>query len=106
MKLRTRDGRVVGDLDGNVAIIKKSEKKHKLMSPEAWCFDTELLDSFVENGATTIRVETTDTGKKFLVSVEFFVDKAFKLDRGYNKQLGLPIVYWDTGEPAEQLSLL
>lgn len=106
MKLRTRDGRVVGDLDGNVAIIRKSESKHKLMRPEAWCFDTELIDSIVENGATTIRVETTDTRKKFLVSVDLFVEKSFELNRGYNSQLGLPISYWNTGEPAEQLSLL
>ena len=106
MKLRTRDGRVVGDLDGNVAIIKKNEKKHKLRKPEAWCFDGVLIDSIIDNGGTTIRVETTDTRKRFLVSVKDFVNNSFKLDRGYNMQLGLPVTYWNSGEKSTQLSLL
>ena len=40
------------------------------------------------------------------MSVDLFVEKSFELNRGYNSQLGLPISYWNTGEPAEQLSLL
>lgn len=110
MLLRTDDGVVVAHLVDGILVKKARESKHMLRSPKAWAFDRSIIETASRHGATGIRIEAGDTGAVFKVSMERFIEKAFPLQRGHNRQLALVLKFWDTGRPGdkkdEQLRLI
>tara|TARA_R100001244_G_C5140014_1_gene127664 strand:+ start:129 stop:461 length:333 start_codon:yes stop_codon:yes gene_type:complete len=106
MKLRTHDGVVVANLVGTTVVKIAKEKIHMLQKPPSWSFDRNIIDDAYANGATDIRIETTDTNKVYKSSIKNFIDKAIALDRGFGRQVALPIEDWTTITPeGKQMSL-
>ena len=101
MLLRTDDGVVVATLVDGILVKKARESKHMLRSPKAWAFDRSIIETASKNMATRIRIEAGDTGAVFTVSMERFLEKAFSLQRGYNRQLALVLKFWDTSRPED-----
>ena len=101
MKLRTSDGVVVADLVGTTVIKRVKEEKHILRKPLSWAFDKKIIDEAYANGATDIRIETTDTDKVYKTTMKIFIDKAIKIDRGFGRQVALLIENWTTKSPEE-----
>ena len=106
MKLRTHDGVVVANLVGTTVVKKAREETHMLRTPPSWSFDKNIIEDAYSNGATDIRIETTDTNKVYKSSIKNFIDKAISLDRGFGRQVALPIIDWTTITPeGNQMSL-
>jgi len=106
MKLRTYDGVVVADLVGTTVVKRVKEKIHMLRTPPSWSFDKKIIDEAYANGATDIRIETTDTDKVYKSSIKNFIDKAITVDRGFGRQVALLIENWTTTTPeGQQMSL-
>ena len=106
MKLRTSDGVVVADLVGTTVIKRVKEEKHILRKPLSWAFDKKIIDEAYANGATDIRIETTDTDKVYKTTIKNFMDNSFNVNRGFGRQVALLLKHWTTGNPKEkQMSL-
>ena len=101
MKLRTYDGIPVADLIGTTVVKRVKEKTHMLRTPPSWAFDKKIIDEAYANGATDIRIETTDTDKVYKTTMKIFIDKAIKIDRGFGRQVALLIENWTTKSPEE-----
>ena len=96
--LRTSDGRVVAVLAGDTLEKRVVEKSHMLRTPPAWCIDTFVVDEAVKGGARRIEIIATDTGKKYSINMDIFLEKSKPLNRRHNQQLMLPLTYWNTGD--------
>ena len=106
MKLRTHDGVVVANLVGTTVVKKAREETHMLRTPPSWSFDKNIIEDAYSNGATDIRIETTDTDKVYTTTIKNFIDKAITLDRGFGRQVALLLKHWTTGNPeGKQMSL-
>ena len=106
MKLRTHDGVVVADLVGTTVVKVAKEKTHMLRTPPSWSFDKNIIEDAYSNGATDIRIETTDTGKVYRTTIKNFITNAFIVDRGFGRQVALLLKHWTTGNPeGKQMSL-
>lgn len=92
------DGRVVANIDGDLLYKNVDSRRHKLMRPPAWAFDVAVITTAEQAEVNRIEVFATDTGRRYRVGMDKFLEKAIQLDRGHNKQLALPMRYWSTGE--------
>lgn len=98
------DNKVVGVVSGNTFIKNVHGNKHFLRTPPAIAFDVEALDNAIEAGATIVMVHDLDTQKDYYATIRMINSNGFKLDRGFGKQIALPIEYWER-EPSNQMSL-
>lgn len=78
-----------------------SGKKHFLTRPPAIAFDAVVIREGIKGGATQIIVIDSDTGKRYKASVQQFLDGHIDLDRGWGKQMALPMGKWNRAEKKE-----
>jgi len=95
-KLRCDSGRVVASFDSNRKILVRRLKGslHLLRSPRAICFDSSIIAQAEIMGCKSISVLDVETDVTYSVPFAEFLAKAVPLDRGYGRQLCLPLTYW------------
>ena len=75
-------------------LLRKVKPEHKLQKPEGWAWNVELVEEYKRQGITDLMVIAPWENRRYTVTFELFLQKAFETDRGYGKQLVLPEKYW------------
>jgi len=109
--VRRGDGRIVGELRGDVAsngltLSKHARREHMLQRPPAWAWDTVILEAAENAGARFTEVECD--GLIYRAALDDFKRYGFPVNRGYGSQRGLPLSFWHTrrvGEPPAAVQL-
>lgn len=99
--------RVVGKVINGVFLKKVKASRHFLKHPEAIAFDIESLKQAQQAGAQTVSIIDTESGNVYKAFLSTIWDNGFDLDRGYGKQIALPLAEWSLGEEpmGKQMSL-
>ena len=102
-------GRVVGQVRGNVFHKTVRGSVHMLRRPPAWALDLGSLLQAEKQGARSVEIRDIETGNRYRASIEQVRRHGFTLDRGYGQQIGLALDRWTLTRPgevqAEQLNL-
>jgi len=97
-----KSGRAVGTVRGDVFYKGMSSKKHFLRKPPAISFDEQSLKKAFDYGAKKIVIHDKDTNKNYIAKFETVYEKGFKVDRGFGKQIALPLSFWNVEEDAQE----
>jgi len=77
------------------SLVRKAKPEHKLQKPAGWAWNVELVEEYKRQGVTDIIVIAPWENRRYSVTFDLFLQKAFKIDRGYGDQLVLPEKYWN-----------
>lgn len=95
------DGRVIGNLVGDTLIKSVFGSRHMLRTPKSWAVDTVSVMQAKEAGAKNIEIRDRETGSIYRSSFENFLRYGIHLDRGFGKQIALPLEKWSVIHPGE-----
>lgn len=94
-KVKTKDGHFAGIIKGDIYYKYVIGSKHKLRSPEAWCFDADLIDRYIRPaGIAEICVIDHEAHKEYRVSMGTFLKEKGELERGRGRQYFLIMRWW------------
>jgi len=96
------DGRRIGYTEGEEFHKRVRGRLHQLQFPPAWANDESLTLRLQEQGIKRIIINDLDASRKYSVSMEVFLEKGFRIERGHGTQIALPLRYWeieDEGKP-------
>lgn len=97
------NGKAGWNLGPTGELFKNALTKHLTTDPRGIASDAVLWELAKQRGARTVKVAVED-GRIFTCSVETFDRYAFPINRGYGRQLLLPLGYWScNGAPAPAL---
>ena len=102
-----RSGKVVGNVTGEIFHKRMDSRKHFLRKPPAIAFDEKSLEKAMSYGAKRVLVLDTHKKDTYTATISQIYKNGMKVDRGFGKQIALPLSYWKK-ESAElaQLELL
>lgn len=86
--------RIVGRVVGESFVKRAYASRHFLRKPPAIASDTDALERARQLGAKKVIVEDKESGKVYSAAIELVFEKGFRLDRGYNEQIALPLDKW------------
>jgi hypothetical protein len=109
--LRLPNGRVVGEVRGDVFVKRVWGSRHMLQKPRAWAVDVAVLRQAEALGARAVEVHDLEDGTVYRAPLERFWQRGIRVNRGHGEQRGLLLADWQVnGAPsradAVQLSLL
>ena len=81
-------------------LLRKVKPEHKLQKPAGWAWNVELVEEYKRQGVTDIMVIAEWENRRYTVTLDLFLQKAFIINRDYGDQLVLPENYW-TIEPID-----
>ena len=87
-------GQVVGQVRGDVFAKTVRASIHFLRKPPAIAFDLCSLQEAQDLGARLVCVRDSETGRQYLASVDAIWHFGFEFDRGFGRQLALPLERW------------
>jgi len=89
---------VIREIDGKGTVIleKLIKSKHMLRQPPAICFDRPIIELAQSYSVETIQVKNTENGSIYTIPFEQFLDKSFRVNRGFGEQLGCCLSEWDS----------
>ena len=99
--------RVVGYVAGTTFRKAVKGSTHLLQRPRGWAADLSSLRDALAAGATHIEILDTECGATYRASIQTMLDTGLEFDRGFGRQIVLPLADWqrpDLGE-GSQLSL-
>jgi hypothetical protein len=106
VKVRLPDGRVVGEVRGDVFVKRVQGSKHMLQKPRAWAVDVAVLHEAEALGARAVEVVDTETNTTYRAPLERFWTRGIRVNRGYGEQVALLLTDWQVnGEPARAVQL-
>ena len=79
--------------------------KHFLRIPPAIANDESVLLSAMKLGATEVAVFDTESGTIYKSAINDIWSKGFAFDRGWGKQIGLPIKEWHATLPPSNVDI-
>lgn len=84
-------------------ILKKDAiaSRHFLRVPPAIAVDAEIFREAVEQGAEFVQVFEKESELYYTTSVEQFLKRGFKVNRGYGEQIALLLREWHRSETPE-----
>jgi hypothetical protein len=98
----TRPYRLETFPSGELALCKRvSASKHFLRHPPAIAFDASVLDWAEGQGARLCRIEDRETGAVYLASLLMIRQRGFLLERGFGRQIALPLGSWSIESPGQ-----
>jgi hypothetical protein len=86
--------KIIGEVKGKFFCKKVSGKKHFLQKPPAIANDISILHDAMGKGATIVAIFDTDTKLEYFSYIDVILRKGFVIDRGYGKQMALPMNMW------------
>lgn len=99
--------RVVGYVAGTTFRKTVKASVHLLQRPRGWAADLSSLRDALAAGATHIEIHDTENGATYRASIRTMLDTGAEFDRGFGRQIVLPLADWqrpDLGE-GSQLTL-
>lgn len=102
-----RSGKIVGKVTGEIFYKKLDSRKHFLRKPPAIAFDEKSIDKAVGYGAKRVLVFDTHKEETYTAKISQIYKDGMKVDRGFGKQIALPLSYWKKeSAKSTQLELL
>jgi hypothetical protein len=98
-------GKIVGRVIGDVFVKVCEERKHMLLTPQAWSCDTVSLERARELGAKYVEIRTKDTRKVYQAPITLFWARGVRVERGHGEQLALPLSFWTVTTENEPTAL-
>jgi hypothetical protein len=105
MKIRRPDGKIVGEVDGNVFKKVVSASVHFLREPPSIANDLDVLNQAKQAGATMCEIIDRETGKKYVASMNRIWKDGIAINRGHGEQLALLLDQWNKDKPDNQIKL-
>lgn len=107
-QLMTNGGRSAGRVIAGTLRKSISASRHLLKKPPAIAFDVSVLEDAARLGAVRVEVRDTESGTVYRAELADFWQYALRLNRGFGKQLALPLNRWRVRgtTPDGQLPLL
>lgn len=68
--------------------------RHLMRNPVGWSLGEETIREAISDGVRTIQVLDRETGAEFWAALSDFVRLGVQFERGYGRQICLPIRYW------------
>lgn len=99
----SQSGKVVGTVSGEFLRKSVSASRHFLRTPPAIAWDLTALDDARQRGVTRCEVRDRESGRVYTTSLDAFYAKGVPIDRGFGRQLALPLAYWRVSEPGGSL---
>jgi hypothetical protein len=101
------NGKVVGEVSGDIFTKRLRGSVHFLHYPPAISFDIASLREAEDAGARSVKVVDTESKRVYLSPISTIWTKGFEIDRGYGRQIALVIELWSRGDKQadNQLSL-
>ena len=87
-----------GKVTGDTYHKQVSGSVHMLRKPPAWALDVCDLAEAVRRGATRVSIHDQDTGTTYAANVALIYERGFEFNRGYGKQIALPLQFWGIHE--------
>ncbi len=87
-------GRVVGEVRAGVFRKSVVASKHMLRTPKAWALDCQSLADAEQHGAHLVAIHDADSGRTYTATCEAIRRDGFTLDRGFGRQIALPLDRW------------
>lgn len=87
---------ICGGLDDDYKVKKTIKTKHMLTSFEggALALDEAMILNAHSLGATHVEVYNKETKTLYQISMDAFIEKGIPWNKGFGKQLALPLSYW------------
>lgn len=105
--LSTPNGRnIAGAIRDGYLVKVTRASKHMLRSPKGWAIDAHALATARTAGAVGVRIEDQDTGKVYRADLATIDTHGWQFDRGYGRQIALPLQYWQVVGLPVQAALL
>lgn len=98
VQIRLGDGRVIGEVVGDVFHKRVRGSAHFLHTPRAIAFDFVSLDEAERAGARYAQVEDVETGKVYRAAIATIRARGFGVNRGHGRQVALPLSEWRLGD--------
>jgi hypothetical protein len=93
MKIKVNN-KVVGEVVDNTFIKNLNSDKHFLKKPPAIAFDISSLNNASISGAVYVKINDTKTDDIYTASIKNIFRKGFEFNRGFGKQVALPLQMW------------
>lgn len=95
--VRNKQNRIVGSIENRIFTKKVHGNKHMIKVPAmAWAIDADVFDRIIKPNCLSIHIIDIETKGKYVVGVKSFDEKKKVLNRGFNKQYYLELLYWIT----------
>jgi len=75
-----------------VVAVRKATSAHMLRRPPAWSFSIEVINLLQEKRVDEVQVICE--GEVYVCDMSKFLKSAINIDRGFGKQLAVPVRYW------------
>jgi len=101
------NGKVVGQVRGNVFYKVVVRRKHLYRNMDGYAFDVQSLEDAEKAGAKFVQLTEKDTHDKYRVPIASIYSNGKTLDYGFGKQICCSLNYWTriTKSSAVQLPL-
>lgn len=103
--IRLPDGRIAGHVQGDTFRKNVRGSAHMLRAPRGWASDVDALKAAQRLGATHIEVTDEENGAVYRASIAEMLRRGVTFDRGFGRQVVLPMARWERPDKAEQLAL-
>jgi len=91
--VKNPQGKQTGYIEGGV-YYRSFTDAHMLRKPQALAMSVDVIEQLTRNGATRLVFTHAATGVKYRATLAHFLDKSLTIDRGYGRQLALPLAGW------------
>ena len=79
--------------------------RHILRNPPAICYDLSIIDQARAYGVQYFVAENIESGWIYTILFDLFLEKSFKIDRGFGKQLGCCLSEWEATRANPHISI-
>ncbi len=95
------NGRLIGYVEGDTFHKTARASKHMLRHPKGWASDIDILEQVESYGAKLFEIKDTETGIRYVASIQDFFEYGQAFNRKHGEQLVLPIGYFYIERPGE-----
>ena len=94
--------RVVGEVRGDTFHKSVYGSKHFLRVPQAIANDVKVLNDAEKAGARWVQILEKESGETYKASIAHIRESGFPINRGFGKQIALPLNGWiKSGQPIQ-----
>lgn len=88
-------GRIVGEIKNGCLEKCVSSDRHMLIDPLGWAWDVEILEKARKAGVERTLIIDKGANKTYKALLSDFDRFGIPVDRGYGRQICLPLKYWN-----------
>lgn len=105
LQVKTKRGQVIGVV---VSGIFRKDKvygsRHMMRRPHGWALDAASLAQAEGYGADLVQLTDQETGSVYRASISLIKEKGLQINRGYGRQICLPLEFWEVDSNVHPVS--